>query len=75
MGAMNVKPLTELWFRLAYVTPHPVIDNVAYQFYRIAPDGVMLMLASLWAALHAAGRGLPVSGQGILLASSTSKSA
>lgn len=39
--------LTEPWFRLAYVTPHPVVDNVAYQFYRIAPDGVMLMLANL----------------------------
>ena len=44
---MNVKPLTEPWYRLAYITPHPVIDNVAYQFYRIAPDGVMLMMASL----------------------------
>ena len=41
------RPLTEPWFRLGYVTPHPVVDNVAYQFYRIAPDGVMLMLASL----------------------------
>jgi maleate cis-trans isomerase len=40
-------PLQEPWFRLAYVTPHPVIDNVPYQFYRVAPDGVMLMLASL----------------------------
>src|SRR5690242_17694481 len=39
--------LTEPWFRLAYVTPHPVVDNVPYQFYRIAPDGVMLMLANL----------------------------
>jgi maleate cis-trans isomerase len=47
MGALIVNPLTEPWFRLAYVTPHPVIDNVAYQFYRIAPDGVMLMMACL----------------------------
>ena len=39
--------LIEPWFRLAYVTPHPIVDNVAYQFYRIAPDGVMLMLANL----------------------------
>jgi maleate cis-trans isomerase len=39
--------LTEPWFRLGYVTPHPIVDNVAYQFYRIAPDGVMLMLANL----------------------------
>lgn len=42
-----MKPLTEPWFRLAYVTPHPIVDNVAYQFYRFAPDGVMLMLANL----------------------------
>jgi len=39
--------LTEPWYRLAYVTPHPIVDNVAYQFYRMAPDGVMLMLACL----------------------------
>ena len=39
--------LQEPWFRLGYITPHPVADNVAYQFYRIAPDGVMLMLANL----------------------------
>ena len=42
-----MKPLIEPWYRLAYITPHPVIDNVAYQFYRIAPDGVMLMMACL----------------------------
>jgi len=42
-----MKSLTEPWLRLAYVTPHPIVDNVAYQFYRIAPDGVMLMLANL----------------------------
>lgn len=42
-----MKPLTEPWFRLAYITPHPIVDNVAYQFYRFAPDGVMLMLANL----------------------------
>jgi len=42
-----MKPLLEPWYRLAYVTPHPIVDNVAYQFYRIAPDGVMLMLANL----------------------------
>jgi arylmalonate decarboxylase len=42
-----MKPLIEPWFRLGYVTPHPLVDNVPYQFYRIAPDGVMLMLANL----------------------------
>lgn len=39
--------LTEPWYRLGYITPHPIVDNVPYQFYRIAPDGVMLMLANL----------------------------
>ncbi|MGH8634617.1 MAG: hypothetical protein ACRET7_10870 [Burkholderiales bacterium] len=42
-----MKPLAEPWYRLGYVTPHPLVDNVPYQFYRIAPDGVMLMLANL----------------------------
>lgn len=42
-----MKPLVEPWFYLGYVTPHPLVDNVPYQFYRIAPDGVMLMLANL----------------------------
>src|SRR5262245_17985077 len=40
-------PLVEPWFRLGYVTPHPLVNNVPYQFYRIAPEGVMLMLANL----------------------------
>lgn len=42
-----MRPLLEPWFRLAYITPHPIVDNVPYQFYRFAPDGVMLMLANL----------------------------
>ena len=42
-----MKPLAEPWFHLGYVTPHALVDNVPYQFYRIAPDGVMLMLANL----------------------------
>ena len=42
-----MRPLLEPWFHLGYVTPHPLVDNVPYQFYRIAPDGVMLMLANL----------------------------
>ncbi len=42
-----MKTLAEPWFHLGYVTPHPLVDNVPYQFYRIAPDGVMLMLANL----------------------------
>src|SRR5262245_17517000 len=42
-----MQSLLEPWYRLGYVTPHPLVDNVPYQFYRIAPDGVMLMLANL----------------------------
>lgn len=42
-----MKALMEPWYRLAYVTPHPLIDNIPYQFYRMAPEGVMLMLAGL----------------------------
>jgi maleate cis-trans isomerase len=42
-----MKTLAEPWYRLAYVTPHPLVDNVPYQFYRMAPEGVMLMLAGL----------------------------
>jgi maleate cis-trans isomerase len=49
-----MKPLTEPWFRLAYITPHPIVDNVPYQFYRFAPDGVMLMLANLEIADYSA---------------------
>src|SRR5688572_1639673 len=47
LSEATMKPLTEPWFRLAYITPHPIVDNVPYQFYRFAPDGVMLMLANL----------------------------
>ena len=48
-----MNPLTEPWFRLAYITPHPIVDNVPYQFYRFAPEGVMLMLANLEIADYA----------------------
>jgi maleate cis-trans isomerase len=48
-----MKSLAEPWYRLAYVTPHPLVDNVPYQFYRMAPDGVMLMLANLEIADYA----------------------
>ena len=35
------------WYRLGFITPHPVVDNAPYQFYRLAPPGVMLVLANL----------------------------
>jgi maleate cis-trans isomerase len=39
-------PLTP-WFRLGYVIPHLYTDLDAYQFYAIAPDGVMLVTTQL----------------------------
>jgi maleate cis-trans isomerase len=35
------------WFRLGYVIPHLQTDMDAYQFYRVAPDGVMLVTTQL----------------------------
>jgi arylmalonate decarboxylase len=35
------------WFRLGYVTPHPTVDTLAYEIYRIAPPGFMLVTAGL----------------------------
>ncbi|MCC7105810.1 MAG: hypothetical protein IT307_11765 [Chloroflexi bacterium] len=35
------------WYRLGYVTPHLFVDNHAYQFYRIAPPGAMLVTTNL----------------------------
>jgi arylmalonate decarboxylase len=35
------------WFRLGYVTPHPTVDTLAYEIYRIAPPGVMLVTTGL----------------------------
>lgn len=35
------------WFRLGYIIPHLHTDMDAYQFYRVAPDGVMLVTTQL----------------------------
>lgn len=35
------------WFRFGYVLPHLYVDMDAYQFYKVAPDGVMLVTTSL----------------------------
>ena len=35
------------WFRLGYVIPHLYTDMDAYQFYRVAPEGMMLVTAGL----------------------------
>lgn len=35
------------WFRLGYIVPHLYTDMDAYQFYKVAPDGVMLVTTQL----------------------------
>ena len=35
------------WFRLGYIIPHLYTDMDAYQFYRVAPEGMMLVTAGL----------------------------
>lgn len=35
------------WFRLGYVSPHPVVDTITYELYRIAPPGVMVVTAGI----------------------------
>jgi len=35
------------WYQLGYVIPHLYTDMDAYQFYRVAPEGMMLMTTGL----------------------------
>ncbi|HKA40500.1 MAG TPA: hypothetical protein VKF40_00795 [Burkholderiales bacterium] len=35
------------WYQLGYVIPHPYTDLDAYQFYRVAPEGMMLVTTGL----------------------------
>lgn len=35
------------WFHLGYIIPHLYTDMDAYQFYRVAPDGAMLLTTGL----------------------------
>lgn len=35
------------WYQLGYVIPHLYTDMDAYQFYRVAPEGVMLLTTGL----------------------------
>lgn len=37
----------EPWYRLGNITPHQFVDNLPYQFYRLAPPGMMLVTANL----------------------------
>lgn len=34
-------------FRLGYVTPHPTVDTLAFEVYRMAPPGLMLVTTGL----------------------------
>ena len=44
---MNNMDNLEPWYRLGFITPHQFVDNVPYQFYRLAPPGMMLVMANL----------------------------
>src|SRR5919107_5992959 len=35
------------WYQLGYVIPHLYTDMDAYQFYRVAPEGMMLITTGL----------------------------
>src|SRR5215213_10265342 len=35
------------WYQLGYVIPHMYTDLDAYQFYRVAPEGMMLVTTGL----------------------------
>ena len=35
------------WYQLGYVIPHLYTDQDAYQFYRVAPEGMMLVTTGL----------------------------
>lgn len=39
--------LVSPWLTLGYVIPHLYTDMDAYQFYRVAPDGMMLVTTGL----------------------------
>lgn len=40
-------PIVSPWLTLGYVIPHLYTDMDAYQFYRVAPDGMMLVTTGL----------------------------
>jgi len=35
------------WYQLGYIIPHLYTDMDAYQFYRVAPEGMMLITTGL----------------------------
>ena len=40
-------PIIHPWYQLGYIIPHLTVDMDAYQFYRIAPEGMMLITPCL----------------------------
>lgn len=40
-------PIVSPWLHLGYIIPHLYTDMDAYQFYRVAPDGMMLVTTGL----------------------------
>ena len=43
MSRADVAP----WYRLGYISPHPTVDTLAYEIYRMAPAGLMLVTTGL----------------------------
>lgn len=35
------------WLRVGYISPHPLIDTLAYEFYLMAPAGVMMVASCI----------------------------
>lgn len=35
------------WMRVGYVSPHPLVDTLPYEFYLMAPPGLMMMAACI----------------------------
>jgi maleate cis-trans isomerase len=47
MGLPDNESVVAPWFRLGYIVPHLYVDLDAYQFYKVAPEGMMLVTTSL----------------------------
>ena len=43
MQPSKIKP----WLRVGYISPHPLVDTLPYEFYLMAPPGVMMMAACI----------------------------
>ena len=45
--ALKPKDFVPPWYQLGYIIPHRYTDMDAYQFYKVAPEGVMLVTTGL----------------------------